>query len=144
MSILNQSLRYRLSTIDHHQADFGDYISDIKTEIQAILNEVCMRFPWEQSLFQLNQSLLSYGITEDLKWASHDRYQNPAALAQLAKIISNHEPRLKRCHLSLLEHSGNPSKIHLIIEGEVRYANQDKSLQLEAFCQPIQRRFTIS
>jgi|GEM_PF-4126597 len=144
MSILEHSLRYRLSAVENSKADYASYINDIKSEIQAILNEVCVQFPWSQPYESLNQSLLSYGITEELKWAAYDSYQDPVALKQLAQIIENHEPRLQHCHLSLLEHSNGPTKIHLVIEGDVRYANKNKPLQFEAVCQPIQRRFKLS
>lgn len=117
------------------------YHSDIKNELECLLNQRCVQYPFEEKLGQLNDSLFSYGLTEQLKWAPYEKLADPAYLHQLAQLIMHHEPRLNHCRISYLEDYGQ--QIALLIEGEVNYLNHLSMWQCVALCQPIQRRFSV-
>jgi predicted component of type VI protein secretion system len=137
-------LRHRLMTHSAISMSLKDYHLDIKKEVEAILNHMCVHAFYGNSWRALNQSLLSYGLSDDLKWAPFERLQDPEYLILLAKSISTHEPRLKNCTIHPLEDGLKKQKITLMIEGDIEFSKEVSSWQCIAYCQPIQRRFRIS
>ena len=137
-------LRHRLLTHSASSMSVSDYHLDIKKEIEGILNQMSVHSLYETEWQTLNQSLFTYGLPDELKWAPFERLQDPEYLKSLAKIISTHEPRLMNCILYPLEEGVKKQQITLMIEGEVDFLKKVSSWQCIAYCQPIQRRFRIS
>ena len=137
-------LRYRLMTQSTLSMSLEDYHLDIKSEIEGILNQICVQYNYGTELKELNQSLLSYGLPDDLKWAPYERLQDPDYHLQLAKIIENHEPRLMHCSVYSMEEGLKKQQLTLMIEGDVEFLNRLTHWQCIAYCQPIQRRFQLS
>jgi predicted component of type VI protein secretion system len=121
-----------------------EYHLDIQYEVESILNHWCVQSEYHQEFKTLNQSLMSYGLSGDLKWAPFERLHDIEYLNRLARAVSMHEPRLKHCIIYPMEDEQKNRLITLVVEGEVEYMNEISLWRCVAYCQPIERRFRIT
>jgi predicted component of type VI protein secretion system len=138
------SLRYRLThenTYDFHQ---GDYIDDIKHEIEALLNTEAAIALWPKSLDQLEQSCLNYGLPHAMRWMSAQSYITGDVLPHLASYLEKNEPRLKDCVISLDDEYPSGTRLRLSIQGRVRINHGDALLVFKSHTHPLQMRFHVS
>ena len=138
------SLRYRLLQEDQVEMTLECYIEDIKNEIQALLNQISSTENIPSNLVQLKKSILNYGVSENIRWSAVEAFQNVNLLNDLANLIMNNDSRINNCRIYLQDMVESSQSIELIILGEIHFYRKKARLQLNAKCQPIQRRFYLS
>lgn len=136
------SLKSRLQQGVIEDVSMALLYKEIKEEVEAILNHCSLVVSSTYKIQEHFESLLTYGLPSDFDNVSLKSLRDTDYLQKVACIISKQEPRLKNCHLSILDMEKAPYAA-LLIEGEISYQNEMMPWQSVAYCQPINRRYTL-
>lgn len=138
-------LRYRLTHSEQSHYSRADYIDDIKKEVEALLNAHASRAEWPRHLSELNHSILTYGISNDMRWKSTHFYLDGTLLPQLASYIQQHEPRLLDCEVTIDDdYQSAGFRLALAVQGRIAFNQKQALLTFKTHCHPINMRFHLS